>query len=88
MRSMLRSYNTHVCTIKNYHFRYVHLVKNDVYYQGLVWTREPHDFKQMISVGGLCAPRSWVGRAICKAFGTPNWGVRQPGHAASSFLEI
>jgi hypothetical protein len=29
-----------------------------------------------------CGPRAWYGRFICKAFGIPTWGVRQPGHAA------
>jgi hypothetical protein len=29
-----------------------------------------------------CGPRAWFGRFICKAFGIPTWGVRQPGHAA------
>mmetsp|Transcript_24688 Transcript_24688/g.44688 ORF Transcript_24688/g.44688 Transcript_24688/m.44688 type:complete len:350 (+) Transcript_24688:1114-2163(+) len=29
-------------------------------------------------------PRAWFGRFMCKAFGIPTWGVRQPGHAAMS----
>jgi hypothetical protein len=29
-----------------------------------------------------CGPRAWYGRFICKAFGIPTWGVKQPGHAA------
>lgn len=32
--------------------------------------------------GGECGPRAWMGRFICKAFGIPTWGVREPGHAA------
>lgn len=31
--------------------------------------------------GGKCGPRAWFGRFICKAFGIPTWGARQPGHA-------
>lgn len=28
--------------------------------------------------------RAWFGRFVCKSFGLPTWGVRQPGHAALS----
>jgi len=28
--------------------------------------------------------RAWFGRFVCKSFGVPTWGVRQPGHAALS----
>ena len=31
--------------------------------------------------GGKCGPRAWFGRFICKTFGIPTWGARQPGHA-------
>ena len=31
--------------------------------------------------GGKCGPRAWFGRFICKAFGIPTWGAKQPGHA-------
>ena len=34
--------------------------------------------------GGECGPRAWMGRFICRAFGIPVWGVREPGHAAMS----
>lgn len=39
-------------------------------------------FDQILSGGGKCGPRAWYGRFICKAFGIPTWGVKQPGHAA------
>mmetsp|Transcript_42437 Transcript_42437/g.99638 ORF Transcript_42437/g.99638 Transcript_42437/m.99638 type:complete len:312 (-) Transcript_42437:303-1238(-) len=32
----------------------------------------------------MCGPRAWFGRFVCKSFGIPTWGVRQPGHAAMS----
>jgi len=32
--------------------------------------------------GGECGPRAWMGRFICRAFGIPVWGIKQPGHAA------
>ena len=37
---------------------------------------------QLVSGGGKCGPRAWMGRFACKAFGVPTWGCRQPGHAA------
>lgn len=44
----------------------------------------PRTYQQMISGGGKCGPRAWFGRFVCKSFGIPTWGVRQPGHAAMS----
>jgi hypothetical protein len=39
-------------------------------------------YQELILEGGECGPRAFFGRFICKTFGTPTCGVRQPGHAA------
>jgi hypothetical protein len=45
------------------------------------FTHIPFDIVCTIFKSG---PRAWFGRFMCKAFGIPTWGVRQPGHAAMS----
>jgi len=49
--------------------------------------KKAHEFENypdLVSAGGACGPQSWYGRALCRAWGLPAWGVRQPGHAAIS----
>lgn len=63
-------------------WRYCHIVRTDVEYKAPDWYKTPRSFDQILSGGGKCGPRAWYGRFICKAFGIPTWGCRQPGHAA------
>lgn len=56
-------------------FRYVWTVRTDINYH-----KPYHQFtnyRELLSAGGQCGPRAWMGRFICKAFGCPTWGVRQ-----------
>lgn len=39
-------------------------------------------YRKLLSGGGKCGPRAWMGRFLCKSFGVPTFGCRQPGHAA------
>lgn len=57
-------------------------MKNGCYYKKAEWTKLPHDYLQVLSGGGKCGARAWMGRFACRAHGNPVWGVRQPGHAA------
>jgi hypothetical protein len=80
-RETIRNYRPQVAYMKDYKWRYVSIVKTDCYYQKF---DRIDDYKQILSGGGKCGPRAWLGRFACKAFGNPTWGVRQPGHAAMS----
>jgi hypothetical protein len=42
-------------------------------------------FKNVLTGGGQCGPRSSFAVFISQAFGVPAAGVRQPGHAAATF---
>lgn len=81
-RDYLKAYRPDEITRQDFQWKYVWSVRSDVGY------RHPdHEFftyKDLISAGGQCGARAWFGRFICKAWGTPTWGVRQPGHAALS----
>ncbi|CAB9516930.1 Sulfatase-modifying factor enzyme 1 [Seminavis robusta] len=81
-RRTIRNYNPNIALMDDMHWRYAWLVRTDCTYNEPVWTRSPRDYKQIVSGGGMCGPRAWLGRFACKAFGCPTWGVRQPGHAA------
>ena len=64
-------------------FLYTKLVRTDVSYQKPDWgENDERTYRKLLSGGGKCGPRAWMGRFLCKAFGVPSWGVRQPGHAA------
>ena len=82
-RQMLMNYRPDLMLL-NDKWRYCRLVRTDVYYtMHPDWDpNRPLDFKQIFSAGGACGPRAWAGRFMCKAFGIPTWGVREPGHAA------
>ena len=81
-REYLKAYRPDEITWSDEHWRYNRAVRTDVGY------RHPdHDFNNyvdLLSAGGECGARAWFGRFICKAWGIPTWGVRQPGHAAMS----
>ena len=42
-------------------------------------------FKNVLSGGGKCGPRSSWSIFICQAFGIPATGVRQPGHVCATY---
>jgi hypothetical protein len=82
-RDYLKSYRPdQIWTREDDRFRYIWSVRTDLGY------RQPdHEFSNyvdLISAGGECGARAWFARFICKSFGIPTWGVRQPGHAAVS----
>ena len=84
-RDMLRNYRPDHILDRNDQWKYCMIVKSDVRYKRPEWAPHcPRTYKQLISGGGMCGPRAWFGRFICKSFGIPTWGVRQPGHAAMS----
>lgn len=63
-------------------WQYCRIVRTDVGYRNPDWWSQPVTYEQILSGGGKCGPRAWYGRFICKSFGIPTWGCRQPGHAA------
>lgn len=84
-RDMLRNYRPDHITERNDKWQYCMIVKSDVRYKRPEWALNcPRTYQQMLSGGGMCGPRAWFGRFVCKSFGIPTWGVRQPGHAAMS----
>jgi len=80
-RRMLRNYRPDEIFLESYVWRYCMSVRTEVGYRTPEWTSEPHTYQQLISGGGKCGPRAFFGRFICKSFGIPTWGARQPGHA-------
>jgi len=44
-----------------------------------------HTFRNVLTGGGKCGPRSSWAVFICQAFGIPVVGVRQPGHACAAY---
>lgn len=83
-RETIWNYHPGIATMDDYHWRYAWIVRTDVHYKQPEWLRTPHCYRQLLSGGGMCGPRAWMGRFSCKAFGNPTWGVRQPAHAAIS----
>lgn len=87
-RRMLRNYRPDHILLghdrNSYQWKYCKIVKTDVRYKVPEWKQYPKTYKQLLSGGGKCGPRAWFGRFVCKSFGIPTWGVRQPGHAAMS----
>lgn len=74
-RNYLKAYRPDQIWTPSDKWRYLMSVRTDLGY------REPeHEYptyKDMISAGGKCGPRAFFGRFICKAWGTPTWGVKQ-----------
>jgi hypothetical protein len=78
----LRAYRPDEIWTSDEHWRYARAVRTDIGYRHP--DHEFNNYKDLLSAGGECGARAWFGRFICKAFGIPTWGVRQPGHAAMS----
>jgi hypothetical protein len=83
-RDHLKRYRPDQATMPDMAWRYAMSVRTDVGYRQPDSTSLPRTYQQIVSGGGKCGARAWYGRFICKAFGVPTWGVRQPGHAAMS----
>jgi hypothetical protein len=83
-REMLRNYRPDLAMLGTQRWRYIFLVRSDMGYNQPDYQGHPRTYPQMLSGGGQCGPRAWMGRFMCQAFGIPIWGVRQPGHAAVS----
>lgn len=83
-RESLRNYRPEHVLTDDPQWRYCRIVRTDVGYNTPDWYKSQRSYDQILSGGGKCGPRAWYGRFICKAFGIPTWGCRQPGHAAMS----
>lgn len=84
-REMLFNYRPDHIFDRSDQWKYCMIVKSDVRYKQPEWSPGvPRTYQQLISGGGKCGPRAWFGRFVCKSFGVPTWGIRQPGHAAMS----
>ena len=81
-RDYLKAYRPDEIVSQTDQWRYLWSVRSDVGYKHP--DHEFNTYQELLSAGGECGPRAFFGRFICKAFGTPTWGVRQPGHAALS----
>jgi len=82
-RQSLQNYRPDIALqANNPQWQYCMIVRTDVSYTDPDWYKGTRSYDQILSGGGKCGPRAWYGRFICKAFGIPTWGVRQPGHAA------
>ena len=83
-RECLQAYRPDWIFTDDEQWRYCRLVRLDVGYMDPTFTTYPRTMDQILSGGGKCGPRAWFGRFMCRSFGIPVWGVRQPGHAAMS----
>jgi hypothetical protein len=81
-RACLRNYRPDHVLTDDPQWRYCRIVRTDVGYNKPDWYKPQRSYDQILSGGGQCGPRAWYGRFVCKAFGMPTWGCRQPGHAA------
>lgn len=81
-RQCLMNYRPEICYSDDPQWQYCFIVRTDVGYTDPDFYKSPRSYDQILSGGGKCGPRAWYGRFICKAFGIPTWGVKQPGHAA------
>jgi hypothetical protein len=81
-RQCLRNYRPDHVLTDDPQWRYCRIVRTDVGYNRPDWYKPKRSYDQILSGGGQCGPRAWYGRFICKAFGIPTWGCKQPGHAA------
>ena len=87
-RECMQTYRPDWALTDDVQWRYCRLTRLDVDYKTPEWTSWPRSMDQTLSGGGKCGPRAWFGRFICQAFGIPIWGVRQPGHAASTWCRL
>ena len=83
-RESLKNFRPGLVYLRDPKWRYCRIVKTDIPHKTPDWYKQPRSYDQILSGGGKCGPRAWYGRFICKAFGIPTWGAKQPGHAAMS----
>lgn len=78
-RDMLMNYAPYITSITDVQKRYLYILETDVLTRNPTWTASPRTYQQVLSGGGKDTPNAWFGRFICKAFGIPTWGCKQPG---------
>lgn len=78
-RSMMMSYAPYITVVTDKVKQYLYILETDVLTRVPKWTDSPRTYQQIISGGGKDGPNAWFGRFICKAFGIPTWGCKQPG---------
>jgi len=78
-RDMMMNYAPYITTITDIKKRYLYILDTDVLSRSPNWTSSPRTYQQVLSGGGKDGPNAWFGRFICKAFGIPTWGCKQPG---------
>lgn len=81
-RDHLKRYHPDMIKCRVPKFTYCKEVKTDVGYRTPHWEDGHRNYRNLLSGGGKCGPRAWMGRFLCKSFGMPTFGCRQPGHAA------
>jgi hypothetical protein len=78
-RDMMMNYAPYITTITDIKKRYLYILETDVLIRSPNWTSSPRTYQQVLSGGGKDGPNAWFARFICKAFGIPTWGCKQPG---------
>lgn len=78
-RDMLMHYAPYISVVTDKTRQYLYILETDVLTRNPNWTDSPRTYQQIISGGGKDGPNAWFGRFICKAFGIPTWGCKQPG---------
>ena len=78
-REMVMNYCPYITTITDLKKRYLYILETDVLMRNPNWTSSPRTYQQVLSGGGKDGPNAWFGRFICRAFGIPTWGCKQPG---------
>ena len=81
-RDQLLRYHPDMLRCRVPKFTYCKEVKTDVGYRTPDWGEGRRTYRKLLSGGGKYGPRAWMGRFLCKSFGVPTFGCRQPGHAA------
>jgi hypothetical protein len=82
-RDHLKRYHPDMLSSRVAKFTYCKEVKTDLGYRTPEdWGGGRRTYRILLSGGGKCGPRAWMGRFILKSFGMPTFGCRQPGHAA------
>lgn len=78
-RDMLMNYAPYISVVTDEKMQYLYILETDVLTRTPTWTSSPRTYQQVLSGGGKDGPNAWFGRFICKAFGIPTWGCKQPG---------
>merc|ERR1711971_740825 len=81
-RDFLMRYRPDLVTMDDPRRRYCMIVPEEIAHGNPEWESMPRTYRQIFSTVGKCGPKAWAARFICKAFGIPTWGCKQPGHAA------